>query len=781
MKAFAFAFVIGLLGATVGRARAEDAWCTWADHGLPGSPVYVSRLEAGAWRTETLAPSLLFSSNSAPALALGPDGELMVVWAARKGEKPPRIQFSRRRGGEWSAPRPVSRGDADWESFPALAVDRRGRPWAAWSRDEGGDSGVVCARWEGSSFGEEMEISERDDSPDVRPALAADASGRILVVWQGVEDGYCRIFGRMGGRNGWSEESLLSPEAATDQVLPSLSAPASGGWECAWRQDGRAVKSRFSRNAWSSPLSARLRSTASPLPPSCRESDWMIELGPAGSAESFHPLSDLPLASSWTDRGSAARAARASYVYTGYGDSITYGTTPPGKDGCYIPLLDNLLESAHPADDFYIWNGGFPGAETDQLLSGGGEWGCPGINSAIDITGCSMIFIMGGTNDVSHGYSPAYTKYNLGLMIDRARAKSCEPVVATIIPLCYHPSENAATTTLNISYIRPLQAEKGCRLADPWQSYIDYGSYCSLLVEDGVHPVYPAGAQPIAEAWFDALPPTPSPAPSASPPPTATPVPTATPRSLPIDYNGDGRADVGVYSPTTGLWAIREITRAYFGSTGDRTAPGDYDGDGTSEIAVFRPGEALWADLEGNRFYFGAAGDLPIPGDYDGDRTCDAAIFRPATGLWAVRSVTRAFFGLSGDVPVYTDFDRDGKTDIGVFRPSNGLWVIKGITRTFFGSSGDFPVPGSYFGAGTREQIAVLRPASGLWSIKDVTRIFYGSGYGYPQPADWNGDDLTDITGYWNQYVGAWASNALGSVLFGSAGDLPVSARVYEP
>jgi len=32
---------------------------------------------------------------------------------------------------------------------------------------------------------------------------------------------------------------------------------------------------------------------------------------------------------------------------------------------------------------------------------------------------------------------------------------------------------------------------------------------------------------------------------------------------------GDGISDITVFRPSTGLWAIRGITRAYFGAPGD--------------------------------------------------------------------------------------------------------------------------------------------------------------------------------------------------------------------
>ena len=67
----------------------------------------------------------------------------------------------------------------------------------------------------------------------------------------------------------------------------------------------------------------------------------------------------------------------------------------------------------------------------------------------------------------------------------------------------------------------------------------------------------------------------------------------ASDEAVPADYDGDGTSDIGIFRETSGLWAIRGVTRAYFGGTADSPVPGDYAGDGTSEIGIFRPTSGL--------------------------------------------------------------------------------------------------------------------------------------------------------------------------------------------
>jgi beta-lactamase superfamily II metal-dependent hydrolase len=239
------------------------------------------------------------------------------------------------------------------------------------------------------------------------------------------------------------------------------------------------------------------------------------------------------------------------------------------------------------------------------------------------------------------------------------------------------------------------------------------------------------------------------------------------------DYDGDGSDDIAVFRSASGLWAVRGVTRVYFGGFSDIPVPGDYDGDGRSDIGIFRSISGLWAVRGVTRAYFGSSSDTAIPGDYDGDSRCDIGIFRPASGLWAIRGVTRVYFGGSTDEPVPGYFDADGSKDIGIFRGSSGLWAIRGVTRVYFGGSTDKVVPGDYNGDGLWEE-GIFRGSSGLWAIRGVTRSYFGSGSDLPVPADYTGRGADSI-GIFRGSSGLWAVNGVTRVYFGSTIDIPVT------
>jgi len=283
---------------------------------------------------------------------------------------------------------------------------------------------------------------------------------------------------------------------------------------------------------------------------------------------------------------------------------------------------------------------------------------------------------------------------------------------------------------------------------------------------------YKAGTDPNDPA---STPPTPTPTPHYSDTPIPSITPTPTPHSsFPIpDFNGDGTSDIAIFRESSGLWAIRGLSRCYFGRDGDLTEAGDYDGDDTTEIGIFRGSSGLWAIRGITRTYFGRDEDIPVSGDYDGDGSCDIGIFRPASGLWAIRAVSRCYFGTSGDTAVHGDYDGDGSEEEGIFRPASGLWAIRGVTRMYFGSLSDQAVPGDYDSTGSWKP-GIFRQSSGLWAVCGVTRCYFGTTGDLPLTADYDGDSTDDIVLFRNT-SGLWAIRGVSRTYFGGSQDLPVT------
>ncbi|MEZ5306360.1 MAG: FG-GAP-like repeat-containing protein [Pyrinomonadaceae bacterium] len=267
------------------------------------------------------------------------------------------------------------------------------------------------------------------------------------------------------------------------------------------------------------------------------------------------------------------------------------------------------------------------------------------------------------------------------------------------------------------------------------------------------------------------------------------------------DFDGDGKADMSVWNPSSSEWSVSQsngqgTVSEVLGTSSSSPVPGDYDGDSKTDMAVFASGAWLAKPSAGGAdltHSFGTAGDVPVPGDYDGGGKTDWAVFRPSTSTWWVQSretgaITSTAFGAAGDIPVQGNFDGDSKTDLAVFRPSTGDWHVLGTTAGYYafhwGVATDTPVPADYDGDG-KTDFAVFRPSTGTWYAhhsdgSGYTAFPWGNFGDQPAPADFDGDSKADFA-VWRPTTGVWfvhksATNAYAYESLGMNGDVPAQA-----
>lgn len=285
------------------------------------------------------------------------------------------------------------------------------------------------------------------------------------------------------------------------------------------------------------------------------------------------------------------------------------------------------------------------------------------------------------------------------------------------------------------------------------------------------------------------------------------------------DFDGDGRAEPGVFRPSVvpeALWYAlpgggSAAFQLRFGAAGEVPVPADYDGDQRTDAVTWNPSTGLWvgprtgANTLVIQLTLGQQGDVAVPCDYDGDRAVDAAVYRPSNGQWfGVRAdgasvVLNANLGVApGDMAVPADYDGDGRCDPGIVRPGVGpggghLWYALpsgggAPLQVFAGAAGDLPAPGDYDGDGRADAVS-FRPSTGLWygprtgGTQAATQLVLGQAGDVPVPADYDGNGTIDPAIYRPSTGRFYGVNAAGSAVvldagFGVApGDVPTSRR----
>ena len=159
---------------------------------------------------------------------------------------------------------------------------------------------------------------------------------------------------------------------------------------------------------------------------------------------------------------------------------------------------------------------------------------------------------------------------------------------------------------------------------------------------------------------------------------------------------------------------------AVLGIPGDVPMAGDWDGDGRAGIGVFRPSNGLIclrqtpsSGFTDFTMVLGIPGDMPVTGRWDATMNHDAiGVWRPSSQTFflsqqicncGVFGDYQFAYGQSGDLPVAGDWDGNGFSGIGVFRPSTQQFLLKNTLSagaanyTFtFGANGDRPIAGHW-------------------------------------------------------------------------------------
>jgi hypothetical protein len=245
------------------------------------------------------------------------------------------------------------------------------------------------------------------------------------------------------------------------------------------------------------------------------------------------------------------------------------------------------------------------------------------------------------------------------------------------------------------------------------------------------------------------------------------------------DFDGDGRADLGVYHASQGQWYIRQsgsgqLRAQQFGWNQSQPVPGDYDGDKRADLTVYSQAGVWYQILSANGAYrevadWGSNESDPIAGDFDGDGRNDLVVYHPPKGDWYIQRSSDAVrykvtWGSSETEPTPGDFDGDGKTDLAVYHRPGGNWFVVRSANSIpfqqnWGWSEAEPVQADYDGDG-KTDFAVFHAALGDWYILQSASgqgLVVNPGWSgvQPVPNDYDGDGHADVAVYDHRF-GNW-------------------------
>ncbi|NLG51846.1 MAG: hypothetical protein GX552_17210 [Chloroflexi bacterium] len=173
-------------------------------------------------------------SSTQPAIALGSDGQPVIVWTESAGGQS-RIYYAWR-DGHWATYLIPATGGG---SAPDVAIGEAGRVWVVWQALEGAHHDVYAlygTRAEGIAWAQvAMNISDSPANDSLTPALVGAPGIGAFLVWQEREQDIHRVYYADNLEYGafWGEPVCLSP-AGVSSERPSIAATGPGSVRVAW-------------------------------------------------------------------------------------------------------------------------------------------------------------------------------------------------------------------------------------------------------------------------------------------------------------------------------------------------------------------------------------------------------------------------------------------------------------------------------------------------------------------------------------------------------------------
>jgi len=185
-------------------------------------------------------------------------GALVAAYAGGAGDVPQLLLAVSRDGGSHWRPFGQASDGPVASRLGALAADASGRIYVVWTRYDAGVGKVYYREWAGSGAGGWTASQQRISPAGVYagyPAVAPDRLGHPAVVWYGIREGPTPTPTKHGSiyeilftafdGRAWSRPSLIST-GVPDSINPALASDFAGRLHAVWYQyNGRAYQVRY--------------------------------------------------------------------------------------------------------------------------------------------------------------------------------------------------------------------------------------------------------------------------------------------------------------------------------------------------------------------------------------------------------------------------------------------------------------------------------------------------------------------------------------------------------
>jgi hypothetical protein len=224
-------------GPATARDSSGNIWTVWHAGPVGSRDIYIAKLDAGA---ETFDASVRLTTNSSdqsnPAIAVGSDDKLYVVWQDdRQADDNNQGEWdiyclTSADGVSWSAERRVNDPNEGNQFNPAIAVDSQSPNHAhvVWEDDRAGNQDIrMASSSDGFATKTTSQITS-DPADQIEPSVAVDASNIVYVLWTDARNSANSydIYGAASNTGPWTNVPVVTKEA--NQSSPVIACESAG-------------------------------------------------------------------------------------------------------------------------------------------------------------------------------------------------------------------------------------------------------------------------------------------------------------------------------------------------------------------------------------------------------------------------------------------------------------------------------------------------------------------------------------------------------------------------
>ena len=206
-----------------------NIWATWHTGSAGSRDIYIGTLAAGADNFGNIVQLTNDETDQCnPVLALDSNDKIYAVWQDnREGDWDIYISTSVD-GINWAVETRVNDPNNGNQINPAIVIDSQSPSYAhvVWQDDRAGNQDICIAASSNDFTTKTVSPITSDASDQVEPAVVADSTNTIYVVWTDGRNGSSDIYGAASNSGPWTNVAVVSN--ANNQSSPTIAAESTG-------------------------------------------------------------------------------------------------------------------------------------------------------------------------------------------------------------------------------------------------------------------------------------------------------------------------------------------------------------------------------------------------------------------------------------------------------------------------------------------------------------------------------------------------------------------------